>query len=78
MRTLNRRSRLVRKGEWQMSVRNSFQDRLAVFAQDAREKASRLPPGPARSDLLQKASRADEAAQLEDWARSFFSQLASR
>jgi hypothetical protein len=54
---------------------NDFQKRLAVFAEDRRKEAHATPPGPERNDLLQRASRAEDAAQVDDWARSLFSQL---
>jgi len=44
----------------------SFQDRLAVFAKDAREHALSLPSGSERNNLLQKADQADQAARLDD------------
>lgn len=48
----------------------SFRDRLATFAQNAREEAARLPPGMERDDVLRKARQADTAAHLDDWANS--------
>ena len=42
----------------------TLEDRLATFAQDAREKASLLPAGVERQALLKKARQADEASQL--------------
>ena len=48
----------------------SFQDRLATFAQDARDEAAKLPPGIERDDMLCKARQADTAARLDDWANS--------
>jgi len=56
---------------------NEFQDRVAAFARQRRNEASAMPPGPERNALLQRASRADNAAHLDDWARSLFSQLGS-
>jgi len=47
-----------------------FQDRLATFAQDARDEAAKLPPGIERDDMLRKARQADTAARLDDWANS--------
>jgi hypothetical protein len=40
----------------------SLKDRLASFAKKVREKASSLPPGIERDDLLMKASQADSTA----------------
>jgi hypothetical protein len=48
----------------------SLKDRLAAFAKDVREKANLLPPGGQRDDLLQRASRAETASHLDDWANS--------
>jgi hypothetical protein len=48
----------------------SLKDRLASFAKDVREKASFMPPGPERDELLKKASQADTAAHLNDWVNS--------
>jgi hypothetical protein len=48
----------------------SLKDRLAVFAEEARSKASQLRPGPEREDLLKKARQADTAAHLDAWANS--------
>jgi hypothetical protein len=48
----------------------SLKARLAVFAEEARGKASKLCPGPERDDLLKKAQQADTAAHLDDWANS--------
>jgi hypothetical protein len=44
----------------------SFKDRLTAFANDAREKASQLPPGVERNAMLAKARQADTASRLED------------
>jgi hypothetical protein len=48
---------------------DSFRDRLAAFAADARAQASRLPPGPERKDLIQRAGQTDAAADIDEWAR---------
>ena len=48
----------------------SLRDRLTSFAVNACEKASRLPPGIEKDDLLKKARQADTAAHLEDWVNS--------
>jgi hypothetical protein len=48
----------------------SLKDRLTSFAKDVREKASLLPPGRERDDLLKKVSQADTAAHLNDWVNS--------
>ena len=43
---------------------------LASVAKEARERASRLPPGTEKEDLLKKADQADAASHVDDWARS--------
>ena len=48
----------------------SFRDRLASFANAAREKASLLPPGAEKDELLHKAQQADTAAHLNELAKS--------
>jgi hypothetical protein len=48
----------------------SLKERLVSFAKEVRNKASRLPPGFERDTLLKKASQADTAAHLEEWANS--------
>ena len=48
----------------------SLQDRLMKFAKEAREKASRLPPGSEREDMLRKARQADTASHVDDWVNS--------
>jgi hypothetical protein len=53
-----------------------LQDRIASFAREIREKASRLPPGKERDDLLRRAQLADTAFDLSDWANSPRSQPA--
>jgi hypothetical protein len=47
-----------------------LRDRLASFANSAREKAAQLAPGPEQKELLLKARRADTASHLDDWANS--------
>jgi hypothetical protein len=44
--------------------------RLNAFAENARDQANKLPPGPAREELLKKARQVDTASHLEDWANS--------
>ena len=48
----------------------SLKDRLTSFAEENRDKASLMPPGREREELLKKASRADTASHLDDWANS--------
>jgi hypothetical protein len=48
----------------------ALKDRLASFAKKARERASLLPPGPERDDLLRRASQADTASHVDEWVNS--------
>ena len=48
----------------------SLRDRLAAWANQVREQAKTLPPGPEREAQLQRASQADVAAHLDEWANS--------
>ena len=59
---------MLRRRRFKYTV--SFQDRLASFAQETREKASELPTGRERDGLLRKAGQADTAAHLDEWANS--------
>jgi hypothetical protein len=46
----------------------TFKDRLTSFAADLRQKASELPDCELRKGLLERAGRADTAAEFDDWA----------
>ena len=48
----------------------SLQDGLAAWAEEVREQAAKLPPGPERDALLKKLRQADTASHLDDWANS--------
>jgi hypothetical protein len=48
----------------------TLQDRLSAWANELREQAAKLPPGTARDTILRKASQADIASHLNDWANS--------
>ena len=49
----------------------SLKDRLALFANKVRKKASTLPPGGEKETLLKKARQADTTlSQLNDWVSS--------
>ncbi|OMI05977.1 hypothetical protein BSN85_23920 [Bradyrhizobium brasilense] len=48
----------------------SLADRLARFAKEAGERASSLPPGPAKDELLKKVRQAETALRLEAWTAS--------
>ena len=47
-----------------------LKERLATFAEDMIEKADRVPPGRERDGFLKRASCAETAAHLDDWANS--------
>jgi len=65
-----------RKGQIMPRKRNrsrpalSLRDRLTKFAKDARDAATKLPPGAERHTLLQKARDGEAAAELERWLSS--------
>jgi len=46
----------------------SLKDRLASFAKEASERASKLPRGPERENLLKKARQAETAFRVDEWA----------
>ncbi|OKO79971.1 hypothetical protein [Bradyrhizobium sp. NAS96.2] len=48
----------------------TLRDRLASYAQQARELAAALPPCPKKEDLLCKARQADTASHLNEWVSS--------
>jgi hypothetical protein len=48
----------------------SLKDRLTAFAEEARQKATELPPGPERDEMLKKVRQADTASHLDAWANS--------
>jgi hypothetical protein len=48
----------------------SLEDRLASFAGEIREQASKLPPGKEQDDLLRRARQADTASHLSEWVNS--------
>jgi hypothetical protein len=48
----------------------SFQDRLMQFAAQAREGASRMPPGEDRDRLAQQAFENETAARIDRWLSS--------
>ena len=49
---------------------HSLQDRLVSFAEDARQKASLLPPGAEQEAMLEKARQAEAALRFSNWANS--------
>ncbi len=46
----------------------SLQDRLAEFAEEARNEAAGLPDGPERDRLLKTVKKAEAASEMESWA----------
>jgi len=48
----------------------SFDERLQRAANEARQSAEQLPPGPQRDMLLKKASQAETAAHINEWLAS--------
>jgi hypothetical protein len=45
----------------------SLQDRLSAWANEARQRADKLCPGPERDMLLKKVEQADNASRLNEW-----------
>jgi hypothetical protein len=43
----------------------TLHDRLAIFEKEMRDRASSLPPGDERQELLTKARQADAASQFD-------------
>lgn len=48
----------------------SLRDRLTAWANEVRDRAEKLPPGPERDAQLKRAGQADVAAHLDEWANS--------
>ncbi|MGO4510153.1 hypothetical protein AB4Z51_24365 [Bradyrhizobium sp. 2TAF36] len=48
----------------------SLKDRLANFAEEALKKASNLPPGTDREEMLKKVRPADIASHMDEWSHS--------
>jgi hypothetical protein len=48
----------------------SFKDRLAAWAEKIRKQGTHPPPDTERQAMLKRASQADTAAHLEEWANS--------
>ncbi|WP_425905423.1 hypothetical protein [Nitrobacter sp. TKz-YC02] len=53
-----------------MSKKLTLQDRLSAWADDLREQAETLAPGPEKDALLQKIAQAEKASELNDWINS--------
>jgi hypothetical protein len=60
----------VKKPRRRIKQAKSLKERLASFAQEAREKAARLPQGSEREELLRSATRAETASHLDEWINS--------
>ena len=48
----------------------SFKDRVLAWSDGLRKQADKMAPSRERDELLKKASRAETAAHLDDWANS--------
>jgi len=64
------RSSAMKKRLTRFKQTTSLKERLATWADGIRRQANDLPPGRERDQLLTKASQADTASRLEDWANS--------
>jgi hypothetical protein len=69
---LNGKERAMKRRRFKQQL--SLQDRLASFANTAREVAALLPPGAEKDELLRKASGADTA----DWLNESLGSTAQR
>jgi hypothetical protein len=50
--------------------RTTIQERLTAFALDLREKASLLPPGAEKDDMIRRARQAETTSHLDEWVNS--------
>ena len=48
----------------------TFVDRLTAWADEVREQAEAMAPGPKQDALLKKMAQADEATKLYNWINS--------
>jgi hypothetical protein len=48
----------------------SLSDRLKIFADELKTRASELRPGPEQDALLKRARLADTASHIDEWANS--------
>lgn len=48
----------------------SLHDRLSAWAEEVRQQAEQLPPGPERDDLITKLRQADATSHIEGWLNS--------
>jgi hypothetical protein len=48
----------------------SFQERLARFSLDVRERANNMPPGEQRTALMKKLEQTQRAVQISQWLGS--------
>jgi hypothetical protein len=65
---VERRSAMFKRRRFKQTT--SLHERLVAFANEARERAATLPPGPERNALLKKVSQADTASHLDDRVNS--------
>ena len=49
---------------------HTLRDRLSAWVDRTQEQAAKLPPGPERDALVDKARQAGIAAHLDDWVTS--------
>jgi hypothetical protein len=59
---------MSRRSRFEQSI--PLKDRLSAFIWAMRERAALVPPGPERDEMLKKATRAEAARDMEDWANS--------
>jgi hypothetical protein len=52
------------------SVPHTFEERLAAEKKRLEQQAERLPPGPAKDQLLQKIEQIETASRIDKWLSS--------
>jgi hypothetical protein len=48
----------------------SFAERLALYAQEVRERAVALPPGEERAAFMKKLEQTEQAVRMSEWLDS--------
>ena len=62
------RAMIVKRRHFKQTL--SLKDRLIAWAESVRKQADKMAPSRERDELLKKASQAETAAHIDDWANS--------
>jgi hypothetical protein len=62
------RAMIVKQRHFKQTL--SLKDRLIAWAESVRKQADKMAPSHERDELLKKASRAEMAAHIDNWANS--------